>query len=221
MEKVHLTHNQSYKWGSGVSVNSQVDKSKLLSCMFGSCIKWITNWAVAARRKYLDKQILASKIDFESAYCQRHLNNKVEVQTCTQILEENLAMIALRLTFGGTPGTYEWGVFSETICDLSMTILHRVDWDPTKLHSQSQIEVPKKKVLNDDILFASGRDHIVNIPVDDRGFFDIYIDNIIGLSIDQNDNDLQLAAAALLAIHTTARPIHKSEPIPRDVMEVT
>ena len=33
--KDRLTHDQSYKWGSGTSVNSRVEKSELLPCMFG------------------------------------------------------------------------------------------------------------------------------------------------------------------------------------------
>ncbi len=38
VEKDCLTHNQSYKWGSGTSVNSQVRKDELLPCMFRACI---------------------------------------------------------------------------------------------------------------------------------------------------------------------------------------
>ena len=34
VKKDRLTHNQSYKWGSGTSVNSRVDKDDLLPCRF-------------------------------------------------------------------------------------------------------------------------------------------------------------------------------------------
>ena len=51
VEKDRLTHDQSYVWRSGHSVNSRVEKDALLPCMFGHCIKRIINWAVAARRK--------------------------------------------------------------------------------------------------------------------------------------------------------------------------
>ena len=48
--KDRLTHDQSYEWsGSGTSVNSRVEKERLLPCRFGACIKRIINWAVAAR----------------------------------------------------------------------------------------------------------------------------------------------------------------------------
>ena len=48
--KNRLTHNQSWEWQSGTSVNSHVDTSKLMPCYFGSALKQIINWAVAARK---------------------------------------------------------------------------------------------------------------------------------------------------------------------------
>ena len=91
------------------------------------------NWTVAARIKYPNRRILASKIDYKSAYRRCHLNTKVAVQTCTQLPEENLAIMALRLTFGGCACPLEWGAISETICDLAMAFLHSDDWDPISL----------------------------------------------------------------------------------------
>ena len=55
--KDRLTHNQSYKWGSGTSVNNRVQKEELLPCIFGACIKQIIKWAVTARQKYLGNRI--------------------------------------------------------------------------------------------------------------------------------------------------------------------
>jgi hypothetical protein len=43
IEKDCLTHDQSYKWPSGTSVNSCVITEELLRCMFGACIKRIIN----------------------------------------------------------------------------------------------------------------------------------------------------------------------------------
>jgi hypothetical protein len=48
VEKDHLTHDQSFKWSSGTSVNNQTQASKLLPCMFGACIMQIIYWAVTA-----------------------------------------------------------------------------------------------------------------------------------------------------------------------------
>eukprot|EP00957_Ditylum_brightwellii_P007151 543259-Ditylum_brightwellii.AAC.1 len=63
--------------------------------MFGHCILQLINWAVAARRAYPTAPILASKIDYKSAYKCQHINKRVAVQTCTQLPDEDLAIMAL------------------------------------------------------------------------------------------------------------------------------
>jgi hypothetical protein len=220
VEKDRLTHDQSYVWGSGHSVNSRVEKDALLPCMFGHCIKRIINGAVAARRKYPDNRILSSKINYKSAYRRCHLNHKTAIQTCTQIPSEKLTIMALRLTFGGAPGPYEWGVLSESICDLAMAILQDEAWNPSELHSPNQQLVPPKKLLQDSIPFAPGRELIVDVPIDPRGMVEVYIDDTIGLCVDiaESDNADRLERAILLAIHVAARPMHANEPLPREEM---
>ena len=111
VEKDRFTHDQSYKWGSGTSVNSRVDKGDLLPCRFGTYLKRLMNWTVAARKKFLGKKIMSSKIDYKSAYRRCHLNANTEIRTCTQLPEEDFVIVALCLTFGGAPGPYEWGFF--------------------------------------------------------------------------------------------------------------
>jgi hypothetical protein len=47
--KDRQTHDQSFKWSPGTSVNSRVKTEELIPCMFGACIKRIVNWVVTAR----------------------------------------------------------------------------------------------------------------------------------------------------------------------------
>jgi hypothetical protein len=63
--KDRLMHDQSWKWQSKMSVNSRVEKEKLMPCYFGRAIKCLINWAVAACRKYPNKRILATKLDIK------------------------------------------------------------------------------------------------------------------------------------------------------------
>ena len=100
------------------------------------------------------KKNLSSKIDYKSAYRRCHLNVNKAIQTCNQIPEEDLAIVALRLTFGGAPGPYEWGVFSESICDLSIAIMENTGWDPTSLCAPNGQIVPPSLFLDDSIPFA-------------------------------------------------------------------
>ena len=95
IEKDHLTHDQSYKWLSGTSVNSRAITDNLLPCMFGACIKRIVNWTISARRKFSKSPILASKFDFKSAFRRCHLNAASAAQTCTQLVEINILLMML------------------------------------------------------------------------------------------------------------------------------
>ncbi len=121
--KDRQTHDQSFKWLSGTSVNSPVKTEELLTCLFGACIKWIVNWVVTARQLFPNVPILASKIDFKSAFQRCHLNVATATQTCTQLIEIGILLMMLRLSFSGKPCPFEWGVISETICDLANEIL--------------------------------------------------------------------------------------------------
>jgi hypothetical protein len=65
VEKDRLTHDQSFEWEkSGSSVNSRTDTSQLQQCKFGKCLLRLINWAVAARKKYPNRRIMAKKDDF-------------------------------------------------------------------------------------------------------------------------------------------------------------
>ena len=109
--KDRLTHDQSFVWPSSeTSVNSRVDFGQLQCCMFGGCLRRLIHYAVAARRKYPNTRILASKSDYKSAYRRCHLHSSMAIQTCTQLPEDNAAVISTRLPFGGAPCPYEWSV---------------------------------------------------------------------------------------------------------------
>jgi hypothetical protein len=108
-----------------MSVNSRVEKDKLMPFYFGKAIKRLINWAVTARRKYPNKRILTTKLNIKAAYRQCHLNAAMAIQTCTQLPPKGLALMMLQLTFGGAPCPTEWGSIAESICNLANKILLR------------------------------------------------------------------------------------------------
>ena len=126
-----------------------------------------------------------------------------EIQTWTQLPEEDSEIVALCLTFRGAPGPYEWGVLSESICDLSIAIMQDDGCDPTSLCAPNGHLVPPPLFLDNSIPFAEGKDLIIDVPVDARGTSDVYIDNTITLTVDVEDsNNVQrLEQATVLAIH--------------------
>ena len=218
--KDRLTHDQSFDFSEKSSVNSRVRKDELQPCRYGHCIKRIINWLVAARRKHPGVKILSQKVDFKAAYRRMHLCWKVATQTCTHLPEKELALMALRLTFGGSPGPTEWGTLSESVTDLTNAILEHPDWDPTSLHSSYAHLIPARKDLPDDIPFGEGRELIVDVPVNDIGMSDIYIDDIFTACLDlpESDNIKRLEHAALLSIDVVARPLLEEEPLPREFL---
>jgi hypothetical protein len=66
--KNRMTHNQSWKWQSGTSVNSRVNKEQLMPCYFGQVLKRLINWAVATRKLHPKKRILTTKLDIKAAF---------------------------------------------------------------------------------------------------------------------------------------------------------
>ncbi len=106
--KDQLTHDQSWKWkGYGTSVNSRTRKELLQETRYAFCIWRIVNWVVAARRKYPGQRILASKTDYKTAYRCGILHFKMALKTATQLLGKAIAIIVLRLTFGGASCPFE------------------------------------------------------------------------------------------------------------------
>jgi hypothetical protein len=112
VDKEHLTHDQSFRWQLGSSVNRRVIQDGLQRCMYGRCLMQLLCWIVVARRKFPKAPIVLQKIDIKSAYRQCHLNAITAMQTITQLPDNKLGIIMLCLTFGGTPCPFEWNILS-------------------------------------------------------------------------------------------------------------
>jgi hypothetical protein len=110
---------------------------------------------------------------------------------------------------------------SEIMCDLVTAILHNDEWDPMSLFGRNQHLVPPPKRLDNDIPFGKGRELIMDIDVDPRGMNDIYIGDVISLTveIEGTDNLVRCNRAPLLMFDTCSRPLADAEPIPRVTME--
>ena len=63
VDKECLTHDQSFRWQSGLSVNRRVIRDGLQRCMYGRCLMQLLCWIVAARRKFPKAPIILQKID--------------------------------------------------------------------------------------------------------------------------------------------------------------
>ena len=218
--KDRLTHDQSFDFSEKSSVNSRVIEEDVLPVRYGHCIKRIINWAVSARRKYPNVKIFASKTDFKSAYRRVHMAWRTALQSCTQLPEEEIAIVSLRLTFGGSVCPADWCVISEAATDLTNAILHHPDWNPNELFSPLAENIPPRIDLPDDIPFGIGKELVVDVEVNEKGMSDVFIDDVFSQTLDLpgSNNVERVSNASLLAIHAIARPLLSAEPIPREVM---
>ncbi len=112
INKERLTHNQSFHWKSGSLVNQRIAKEKLQQCMYGRCLTRLLCWIVKAQWQFPGKHILLQKNDIKLAYRHCHLNATMVVLTITQLPEDDLCILVLRLTCGGTPCPFEWSISS-------------------------------------------------------------------------------------------------------------
>jgi hypothetical protein len=113
------------------------------------------------------------------------------------------------------------GVISETICNLAIAILHDDSWNPNNLSAPNHYLVPEWILLYNCIPFGHGAELIANIPFNPCGMQDIYINNIINLTINISGTNhiAQGQAAALLTNDATAWPNHPEEFIPCKSMD--
>ena len=213
--KKRLTHNQSFKFSSGTSLNSRVLKDELQDCTYGSCLFRIIHEILNMRSKHPHSRVLLQKIDWKAVYRRSHLNWETAIQMITQSVEMDLAFLSLRLTFGSAPNPNYWGEVSESTTDLANALLCLDNWDPNKLSSPIQHKVPKAKIDDDPTPFAQALPLAVTLSDNDNGKYDVYIDDITPVIVDINNNVERGEAVVLLAMHLIGCPFNENDPLKR------
>jgi len=123
--------------------------------------------------------------------------------------------MALRMTFGGAPCPSLWGHFSETITDVCNTLIQCSSWDFMSFVDETANKIPDPICLPLDVPFAQAKALAVDIPVNDLGKVDVFIDDNIAITPDLNFNTSRVIRALPLAIHSVARPVEPTDDIPR------
>jgi hypothetical protein len=83
------------------------------------------------------------------------------------IMCENIGLIRLQLTFGGSPCPNEWCIASELCTDLAYDLLHFKEWNPLELHSPHMKILPPPIYLYDSVPYASASGLDVHVSDDD------------------------------------------------------
>jgi len=117
---------------------------------------------------------------------------------------EDFLLVALRMTFGGSPNPALWGVISETTTDICNSLLLNNHWDHSKVFDLISKTIENPLPLDDDIPFHPAKELAVNLPPNDSGKVDIFINYSIGVAPDLEDVPMRVLYAIPLAIRTIA-----------------
>jgi hypothetical protein len=203
-----MTHGQTFPGPSGKSVNIQDIKENLPHCMYSFILSPILHYIVYLRILHPKKRIYLCKFDLDASTVAAML-------AVPQPPNASPFMMALRLTFGGSPCPSIWGLISETIIDICNAFIINKFWDhkifdPISNHLLEMIYLP------DSTPFHPAKELSVKLPKNDMGLADIYINDSIGVALDIDPYPSRVNKAIALAIHSLARPIDPLDPIPRN-----
>lgn len=150
--KFRLTHDQSFPGPSGTSVNLRVDHSKLPPIMYGFCLKRIIHYILSLRERHPFTKIYINKFDYDSAYRRCHMSSQSAQESLT--IHNNLLLMALRLTFGGSACPNLWNCLSESGTDIANMLIQNPFWDHTSLTDPLSSLLTSTNSLPDDISYA-------------------------------------------------------------------
>ena len=154
---------------------------------------------------------------FKSAYRRVHLKAATAVQSAVRLKMKGkwYILISLRLPFGGSPCPPDFCIASDIITDTINDLLACENWNQRKVASKYVAKIPREKRLDRSIPFAKARELSVNIPADDSGKADCFVDDIISCAVDIGDNLEKLIAAPCTVIHAFAHKATSPSIIPR------
>ena len=119
-----------------------------------------------------------------------HINAKTALKSAVRIKIDGVwyLLISLRMPFGGSPCPNHFCLISDIICDTINDLLSCEEWDYKQVCSEWAKIIPQEKSLNGKISFAQAREMSVSLPNEDRGKADVFVDDVILVCVDLEDN---------------------------------
>ncbi len=196
--KFRLTHDQSFPGPSSTSVNLRVDQSKLPPIMYRFCLKRIIHFILGLRQCHPKTKIFINKFDYDAAYRRCHMSSSLAHESLT--IHDKYLLMALRLTFGGSACPNLWNCLSESGADIANMLIQNPFWDHTILFDPISSQLDRPESLPTEAPFAQTKDLAVDIPINDIGKADIYIDGTIGVALDLSNNVNRVSLYLLLLL---------------------
>ena len=120
------------------------------------------------------------------------------------------------MPFGGAPCPSEFALAADLIADTINDLLADKNWKHNEVYSDMIHEIPNPIPLPNDIPFAEAKDMSVNIPLEEGGKTDVYVDDFITIGPDIDDTLERITRAPITVIHAIADNSASSKTIPRD-----
>ena len=98
IEKSRITHDQSFEFSEGNSVNARLIRDDFPELRYGCCLAQVIHYAYALRLIFPDKRILVAKVDLKSVHRRTHLCGSLAAMALTIV---GAFALSLRLPFGG------------------------------------------------------------------------------------------------------------------------
>lgn len=215
--KMRTTHNLSFEWISGLSVNSMVEEGQLEEILYGHCLIRCIHIMHKMRLKHPEIAILLSKFDIDSAFRRMHSrpDHAPLFLTVLPDADGHAAYLDTRMPFGSNQGPGKFGKISETTTDIANHLMKNECWTPARLKSSFSDNIPKKKLLPASVKFGKAIPLLVEIE-DYDSHWDVFVDDLINITLDQMNLEGKAREAAAIALELLFRPNSTNEEVKRN-----
>ena len=181
VDKYRVTHDCSYEYSFGASLNSSVDFEALPDCKYGKALIRFLHQIHIARFLHPIKKIYMVKTDLDAAYRRVHVHPRIAIKQISII--DKIANIGSRLPFGSSPAPSLYCIVSDIVFDLANDLLEDPSWDFMSLHSPNKPKFPPPVDMDDSIEFQRAKKLLPPVPYRDI-FIEGYVDDGIGACVD-------------------------------------
>ena len=210
-DKFRITHDCSFRYPSGFSLNESVDMEAIPDCKYGKALIRFLHQVHLLRLRHPKKTIWLVKTDLDAAYRRLHVTPKIALLQVSIV--GKIAYIGCRLPFGSSPAPALYSVVSDAVFDLANDLLDDEHLIVDNLHSPNRSELPAPIPMDPAIEYGQAKPLLPPV-VYKAAFVEGYIDDGVAATIDGPNHIERLQNAVPLAVHTFFRPLQK-ERLPR------
>jgi hypothetical protein len=187
--------------------------------MYSFVLPWSIHYILSLWHCHPTTKTFLCKFDIDAAYQRCSFSSNTALESLT--IFNNILLVALCMTFGGSPCPSIWGVISETLTDVRNVLLRSDSWNHNELFDPVSSTIDAPSSLPMSIPFHQARELSIAIPSIDNGKVDIYIDNSIGIAPEIGDAPTRVVRAIPLAIRLISRPLSDRDVNPRkDIISI-